>query len=173
MGFALNKVIDAGDFNLNGGTVGGNLGANYQMNQFVLGVEGDFDWAGICGSSTSGLCSPAGFSCSTKNTWLSTIRGRAGFAADRILFYGTAGGAFGEIQETGAGLSSADFNRFGWTAGAGLEGAVTDNMTARIEYLYVDLGSGSCTLVRFGTPTNVSFKTSLVRAGLDFKFGGF
>jgi outer membrane immunogenic protein len=167
-----NSVLgNSGDFDLSGGVAGGTLGFNYQVNQFVMGVEGDIDWADINGSSSSGLC--AGFSCSTKNTWLGTIRGRAGFAADRILFYGTAGGAYGEIQESGAGLTTNNFNRFGWTAGAGLEGALTDNLTARIEYLYVDLGSGSCSLVCFGTTTNVSFKTSLVRAGLDFKFGGF
>jgi outer membrane immunogenic protein len=168
-----NSVLgNTGDFDLSGGVAGGTIGANYQMNQFVVGIEGDFDWADINGSTSNGLC--AGFSCSTKNTWLSTIRGRAGFAADRILFYGTAGGAFGEIQESGAGLTTSDFNRFGWTAGAGVEGALTENITARIEYLYVDLGSGSCTLVCFpGVSTNVSFKTSLVRAGLDYKFGGF
>jgi outer membrane immunogenic protein len=172
-GFGRSAWDPTGGFNTSGGLVGGTIGYNYQAGQAVFGLEGDIDWANINGTSTSGLCSPAGFSCTTKNTWLSTVRGRAGFAADRILFYGTAGGAFGEIQESGAGLTSNNFNRFGWTAGAGLEGALTDNLTARIEYLYVDLGSGSCTLVCFGTTTNVSFKTSLVRAGLDFKFGGF
>jgi outer membrane immunogenic protein len=171
-----NSVLgSSGDFDLKGGLAGGTLGFNYQFNQLVVGLEGDFDWADINGTSSSGLCSPAigGSSCTTKNTWLGTVRGRAGFAADRVLFYGTAGGAFGEIQQSGAGLSSNNFNRFGWTAGAGLEGALTDNLTARIEYLYVDLGSGSCTLICFGSTTNVSFKTSLVRGGLDFKFGGY
>ncbi len=165
-------ALDSGNFNLSGGVAGGTLGFNYQINQFVVGAEGDFDWAGITGSTSKGICSA--FACTTKNTWLGTVRGRAGFAADRVLFYGTAGGAFGEIQQSGAGLTGDNFNRFGWTAGAGLEGALTDNLTARIEYLYVDLGSGSCSLVCFpGASTNVSFKTSLVRAGLDFKFGGF
>jgi outer membrane immunogenic protein len=158
-----------GNFDTSGGVVGGTLGFNYQIQQFVLGVEGDIDWADNNGSSSSGPC--AGLACTTKNTWLGTIRGRAGYAVDRVLFYGTAGGAYGEIQQSGAGLTTGDFNRFGWTAGAGVEAAFTDNITGRIEYLYADLGSGSCSVVCFtGASTNVSFSTSLVRAGVDFKF---
>jgi outer membrane immunogenic protein len=157
---------NSGNFDLSGGVVGGTVGANYQINQFVVGVEGDIDWSGIQGSTSNGLC--AGTTCTTKNTWLSTIRGRAGFAADRVLFYGTAGGAFGSIQANVPAFASTSSTQFGWTAGAGIEGALTDNLTARIEYLYVDLGNESCC-----AGTNVSFKTSLVRAGLDWKFGGY
>jgi outer membrane immunogenic protein len=69
--------------------------------------------------------------------------------------------------------SNTTSTQFGWTAGAGIEGALTDNLTARIEYLYVDLGNDTCSVACFPGSTNVSFKTSLVRAGLDFKFGGF
>ena len=161
----------SGDFNLSGGVVGGTVGANWQINQFVVGVEGDIDWADINGSTSNGLC--AGATCSTKNTWLSTFRGRAGFAADRILFYGTAGGAAGSIKASGAAFTNTSSAQFGWTAGAGIEGALTDNLTARIEYLYVDLGNDTCSIVCFPGSTNVSFKTSLVRAGLNWKFGGF
>ena len=167
-----NSVLgNSGDFNLNGGVAGGTVGANWQINQFVVGVEGDIDWSGIKGSTSSGLC--AGFSCTTKNTWLSTFRGRAGFAADRILFYGTAGGAAGNIQASGAGFTNTSSTQIGWTAGAGIEGALTENLTAKIEYLYVDLGNNTCSVVCFAGSTNVSFKTSLVRAGLNWKFGGF
>jgi outer membrane immunogenic protein len=167
-----NSVLgNSGNFDLSGGVVGGTIGANWQFSQFVIGVEGDIDWSGIKGSTSNGLC--AGIACTTKNTWLSTFRARAGFAADRVLFYGTAGGAVGSIQASGAGFTNTDSSQFGWTAGAGLEGALTDNLTARIEYLYIDLGNNSCSVVCFGTSTNVSFKTSLVRAGLDWKFGGF
>ncbi len=60
------------------------------------------------------------------------MRGRLGYAADRVLFYGTAGGAVGDVT---AGQSA------GWTAGAGLEAALTENLTARIEYLYLKLGN--------------------------------
>ncbi len=141
-----NSVLgNSGDFDLSGGVAGGTVGVNWQINQFVLGVEGDIDWSNINGSTSNGLC--AGVACTTKNTWLSTFRGRAGFAADRILFYGTAGGAVGNIQASGAGFTNTSSSQFGWTAGAGIEGALTENLTAKIEYLYVDLGNNTCSIV--------------------------
>ncbi len=85
---------DTGNFNVNGGLFGGTLGANWQSDAFVLGLEGDFDATWIKGSDSA--CAPV--SCTTHNDWLSTIRGRVGDAADRVLFYATAGGAFGDIR---------------------------------------------------------------------------
>ena len=83
----------------NGGIVGGTLGCNYQTSAFVFGVEGDFDWSGINSSTANNVCIFSG-NCQTGNNWLSTLRGRAGCAVDRVLFYGTAGGVFGNVQTT-------------------------------------------------------------------------
>ena len=83
----------------NGGVIGGTLGANWQAGAFVLGAEADFDYSGINTSTSQTICNlgtPIG--CQTGNNWLSTVRGRVGFAADRVLFYGTAGGAFANVQ---------------------------------------------------------------------------
>lgn len=80
----------------------------------------------------------------TKNFWFSTLRARLGYAADRVLFYGTAGGALGDV----APGQSGNFQRItkgGWAAGAGVEAAFTENLTARIEYLYLRLGNATCT----------------------------
>ena len=85
--------------NDNGGIIGGTLGFNYQMNAFVFGVEGDWDWSGMNTGTTSNVCTFSG-TCQTGNNWLSTLRGRFGFAVDRVLFYGTAGGAFANVQTT-------------------------------------------------------------------------
>ena len=82
--------------------------------------------------------------CETENTWLATFRGRLGYAFDRWLPYITAGGAYGNVKATtdpGPGLASASSSQFGWTGGVGLEYAFLGNWTAKIEYLYVDLGS--------------------------------
>ena len=88
------------------------------------------------------IAAPLGFGaaaqCETKNTWLGTVRARVGYAADRVLFYGTAGGAFGNI-EAGANGGFVSSTKPGWTAGAGVEVAFADNWTARVEYLFVDL----------------------------------
>ena len=65
-----------------------------------------------------------GTQCETKNFWFSTLRGRLGYAADRVLFYGTAGGALGDVA-LGQGGSFQHIVKGGWTAGAGVEAAFT------------------------------------------------
>jgi outer membrane immunogenic protein len=105
------------------------------------------------------------------------VRARLGYAADRVLFYGTAGGAFGDIS-SGINGSFQSSTKAGWTAGAGIEAAFTDNLTARIEYLFMSLQNGSCNnasncgLDAPGVPANdtVKFSTSMIRLGLDYKF---
>ena len=152
-----------------GPLVGGTLGYNYQVGSVVWGIEGDLDWTNIKGSATCGGV----FTCETSNSYLGTIRGRVGYAFDRWLPYITAGGAYGNIKATTslAGLSaSTSKDKFGWTAGAGLEYAFLGNWSAKLEYLYVDLGSfdtGPAPIVN-----NVSFKENIVRAGLNYKFSG-
>jgi outer membrane immunogenic protein len=167
----------AGSTNDNGGVVGGTVGFNLQWDAFVVGLEGDWDYSGINTGSTATVCSNFG-TCQTGNNWLGTVRARVGWAADRVLFYGTGGAAFGSIQTTYSSVQSTT-TQTGWTAGAGVEWAFADNWTARVEYLYVDLGSWhgncsttACTAVSTGPaiPVSVSLTESLVRAGVDFKF---
>jgi outer membrane immunogenic protein len=155
-----------GNFNINGYAVGGTIGANLQADAFVFGIEGDIDAMGMKGSSNT--CAPV--SCQTQDTWLSTVRARVGYAADRVLFYGTAGGAFGNIlANTNNNTSFASANKAGWTAGAGLEAAFADNWTARVEYLFVDLSNASFNLPA-GGPATVKFDANLIRLGIDYKF---
>ena len=121
---------------------------------------------------------PAG-QCEAKNMSLSTVRARVGYAADRVLFDGTAGGAFGNI-ETGANGGFVSSTKVGWTAGAGVEVAFADNWTARVEYLFVDLENANCSaanpcgvnFVTTGLPANqsVKFDANLIRLGVDYKF---
>ena len=159
--------LSTGDFNTSGFVVGGTLGFNYQVDAFVFGAETDIDYTGIQGKS--GACTVLLATCQTSNDWLGTTRGRLGYAADRVLFYGTAGAAYGNVQATVNGVSNSN-TEFGWTAGAGIEAAFTDNWTARLEYLYVDLSKASCGSACGGAPVSVSFADNIVRAGIDFKF---
>ena len=175
-----------GTGNLDGFLAGGTIGANYQMGQAVFGIEGDWDWSGQSKTDT--------FSCSVgctaseayKIPWLATVRGRVGYAFDRVLVYGTAGVAFMNATDTATGsaggisatLVSVNDTAIGWTAGAGVEFGITENLTARAEYLFVSakptgtatipaaLGGGSVS-------ESATISDSLIRAGLDFKFGGF
>jgi outer membrane immunogenic protein len=155
-----------GGFNTSGGLVGGTIGYNYQIGQAVLGVEGDIDWADI-GATTTSACA---FGCKTSDTWLSTVRGRLGYAADRFMPYITGGAAFGDIRASGPGLVGASATNAGWTVGGGIEFAVAGHWTAKAEYLYVDLGSFSCGLSCGAAVDNVSFRTNLLRAGLNYRF---
>jgi len=172
---AAGTFASTGNFNVTGPLVGATLGANYQAGQFVFGIEGDGDWSDIKGSTA---CTTVAGSCQTANDWLATLRGRLGFAIDRVLIYGTAGGAYGDVKSTPGTAASTNNSEFGWTAGAGLEFAITDNVTAKAEYLFVDLANSSyacpaAVCAAAATTAPVSFDTSLIRAGLNFKFNPF
>jgi outer membrane immunogenic protein len=185
-----NVPTTTGNFNTNGWMVGGTLGANFQAGAFVFGVEGDLDWSNIKGSSSSTFCilptsaATAGNTCQTKNSYFGTARGRIGFAADRVLIFVTGGAAFADVKAglTGGSISSATYdttNKVGWTAGGGIEVAFADNWTGKLEYLYADLGSGTCSTgsncgftTAAGANDTVKFTTSVVRVGINYKFGG-
>ena len=153
--------------NVKGGLVGATAGYNWQVNQLVFGLEGDIDWTNIHGSFASAAC-PAG--CETKNNWLGTVRGRIGYAFDRVMPYITGGLAAGDIQARPAGFAGVNDTNVGWTAGGGVEAAIAGNWTAKLEYLYVDLGDVSCTVASCGAISNVDIRTNVVRAGLNLRF---
>jgi outer membrane immunogenic protein len=160
--------------NVKGAMVGGTLGYNFQTGNFVFGIEGDLDASWINGSSGAGLAgAPCGApGCETKNTWLGTGRGRIGYAFDRFLPYITGGAAFGNIKATAANGGSVDKTHLGWAAGAGVEWAFASAWSAKIEYLYADLGHVTCdaTTCGGGADTEVSLKTNMVRLGVNYRF---
>jgi outer membrane immunogenic protein len=157
-----------GSRDISGGFIGGTIGYNYQVGQAVFGVEGDIDWADINGTTTTGC--PLG--CKTSDSWLSTARGRLGYAADRFMPYVTGGAAFGDIRASTPGFGTQSSDKAGWTLGAGLEGALVGNWTAKVEYLYVDLGRFNCGVsCGAGLATdNVSFKSNILRAGINYRY---
>ena len=145
---------------------GGTAGYNWQSGAIVYGVEGDFDWSNVKGTV---VCAGV-VTCETSSSWLATFRGRVGYAFDRWLPYITAGGAYGSVKATpGVGLASSS-NQLGWTGGVGIEYAFMGNWSAKLEYLYVDLGSFNAAVAP--AVNNVSFKENIVRAGLNYKFSG-
>jgi outer membrane immunogenic protein len=150
---------------------GGTVGYNWQSGAIVYGLEGDFDWQNV---KDDVVCAGV-FKCETSSNWLATFRGRVGYAFDRWLPYVTAGGAYGNVKATvstaaGVELASGSNSQLGWTVGAGIEYAFMGNWSAKVEYLYVDLGSFNAAIAP--AVNNVSFTENIVRAGLNYKFSG-
>jgi outer membrane immunogenic protein len=184
-GFGKSNWVDAqdpggqtGNFNLKGFLAGPLIGFNFQIDSFVLSAEADFDGSLIDGKISSPFCSADGTQCETRSFWFSTVRARLGYAVDRLLFYGTGGGAFGDIS-TGLSGSFQHHIKGGWTVGAGIEAAITDNLAARLEYLYLKLQDTVCTSQnacgldpRPGSfpDDTVKFSTNMIRLGLTYKF---
>jgi outer membrane immunogenic protein len=166
------------------GVIGGaNVGFNYQINQWVLGLEGTVDGTSL--SNTAVVAFPDGSSVTANSTSdiQGSIRGRLGIAWDRALIYATGGVAFGGFNTT-VNLSdpvndifasgSRSITRVGWTVGGGIQYAVTNNWSVRAEYRYTDFGSINQGLV--GLPATAFFNGSRhiqqnqVQAGFDYKF---
>jgi outer membrane immunogenic protein len=147
---------------------GGQIGYNYQIGQWVVGLEADFQGADLKATAVAGA-----FTASNEMNWFGTVRGRVGYAFDRFLPYVTGGFAYGNVKNkvTGPfGAFSDDNTQYGWTIGGGLEYAFTNNLTAKLEYLYVDLDKESFNIPGGTLTTNVETQFSVVRAGLNYKF---
>jgi outer membrane immunogenic protein len=171
-GFALSS----GDFNVDGGLIGLTLGFNYQTGPWVLGIEGDISWTDISGGTTvAGVIPPGVLATGTFTSsldWLGTVRGRIGYAFDRLLPYVTGGVAFGDVNgaylvttPAGTVAGAGSDTKVGWTVGAGFEYGFTPNLSAKTEYLYVDLGKATA-----APADRVDFTTHILRAGLNWRF---
>jgi outer membrane immunogenic protein len=160
--------VSSGDFDTSGWLVGGTVGYNFQRGKLLLGVEGDLDWADVSGSTAA--CATS-FHCGVKNNYLGTARGRVGYELlYHIIPYVTGGVAVGDITTNVPGFGSESDTRIGWTAGAGLEFPVTQNISAKVEYLYVDLGHTGCDLSCGSLGTDVEFTENVFRGGVNYRF---
>jgi len=131
-------------------------GYNWQSGPLVYGLEADLQATGA-----EDTFAPYKFS----NPWFGTVRGRIGYAFNNVLFYGTAGLAFGELKGQWYGLSESHTNA-GWTVGLGAEFGLMPNWTAKVEYLYVDLGESNFSIT--GVPNSYQFGT--LRLGVNYHF---
>ena len=139
------------------GFVGGvQAGYNFQTGPWVFGVEGDIQAAGA-----DDTFAPWKFS----NPWFGTLRGRAGYAFSNVLFYGTAGLAFGELRAQTFGWTESHTSA-GWTIGAGAEVGFAPNWSAKLEYLYIDLSTSQFAI----TGVSNGYSASVVRAGVNYRF---
>lgn len=178
--------LSYGNSKKDGGFTGGfQVGYNFQAGSIVFGIEADLNLANFKkreAGSGSYMRSLESYSVSSKTDWFGTIRPRLGFAAtDRFLVFATGGLAYGKVKTEGGYtrggyvLSGDDSDtRWGWTLGAGAEYAITDNVTVKGEYAYVDLSdktytwSGRTNFNVMNVKDSVSFQ--VLRAGVNYKF---
>jgi outer membrane immunogenic protein len=161
--------------NLSGGIIGITSGFNIQNGNGVLGFEGDISAANKK-RSTFEFPPNAAFSNEVKEQWLSTFRGRVGYARDNWLIYATAGGALANVANSivaPAGTISDQQWHWGWTAGGGVEVKLSQDWSAKVEYLYVGLQDKS-----YFTPTpspafpgnqRLHLDDHIVRVGVNYK----
>jgi outer membrane immunogenic protein len=183
----------------NGVIGGGQIGYNWQFAPWfgwgtgtVLGIEADFQGSSQRskndGTFSDPVFGPVTFSggVEDKLEWFGTVRGRAGIAFDRVLWYGTGGWAFGEAKLdegtltssnaggpiAGTAFSSSNSMDGGWTVGGGIDWAFLDNWTAKLEYLYVDFGTRSNVAIPGGPfiITSGHFIDNVARGGVNYKF---
>jgi len=174
----------------NGAIAGGQVGYNWQVSNWVLGLEADFNYFRLTDSfALTPTAVLLGASGTISTRWLATGRARVGFAIDRWLVYGTGGLAVGRVNysetiavaggATGVNSFSASIteNRVGWTIGGGVEWAFAPNWSAKAEYLYLNLGGMSVTALNSSplAPDRVfaytaDLKANLVRGGINYRF---
>ncbi len=181
----------------NGFIGGGQIGYNLQFGSIVAGLEADIQFADLKkrASFTGGPVLGTQLTTSAKSEveYFGTLRARLGFTPiDRLLIYGTGGLAYGQIKTSGgvvgvqapalAWSGSNSDTKFGYAVGAGLEYAITNNLTLKTEYLYYDLGKTTVNAVGNAAVRGVAAlngidyvsrtenRGSIVRAGLNYKF---
>ncbi|MGH6796406.1 MAG: outer membrane protein [Methylocella sp.] len=208
---ALSSALATGSvaLNPNGFIGGGQVGYNYQFyNSWVVGIEADIQ--GLAGTHASGSFSGSGHPAAVPGEtiestvqsdkridYLGTVRGRLGFTiTPTLLIYGTGGLAYGGVDAaTGIGQENLPFapgfgsfgslsnSRVGWTAGGGLEWLFAPNWSAKVEYLYYDIGrvtyglsplafnSAVFGLAYSSSPFSTTrFNGNIVRAGINYHF---
>jgi outer membrane immunogenic protein len=153
-----------GELSPEGGFGGGQIGYNAVFGRLLAGVEADVQAADIGDSAGFGAVS-------TNIDWFGTVRGRLGFVSDRTLIYATAGYAWADVESSfntaGFGITESDVLD-GYVLGGGIEYALTDNWSAKMEYQYVDLEDRRLGIAGDSTRIDPDFHS--VRAGLNYRF---
>jgi len=170
----------ATDYDVDGAVYGAFVGYNWQRGNIVYGIE-----AGLNGTDFDGHtdCGFVGLTdCNRELAYYGTVVGRLGYAVNNFLFYGFGGLAWGEV-ETDVSIAgfdldglSEDTSHLGWTAGVGLETALTPNFIVGIEYARVDLGEEDYSVVsEYGIDIDneVDMDFDVIKFRAAYKFGGY
>jgi outer membrane immunogenic protein len=175
---------DLGSYTTSGVLGGAQAGCNHQIGAGVFGIQVDYDWSNASGNNIllTALAPPL-LTDESRLRSLASITGRIGYAWDRFLGYARLGVASQRstysLLVAGLPGATASETRFGWTAGIGGEYAFLDWLTGFVEYDYYDFGTNTstfvcptCALFAVTAPFDITTNVSVVKVGLNFKFGG-
>ncbi len=173
--FPANVFVNPVQGSVDGNGVFGGIQAGYniQYGSIVFGLEADAQLSGIRGTATGNLVNTR-----ASIDWFGTLRGRLGYLiTPNLMIYGTAGGAMTDVNYRWTGVAPfaplrASNERFGWTAGGGLEYAVNNNWSVKGEYLYVSTGKNRLVNVAQTHSTLETQSFWAVRLGVNYRFGG-
>ena len=174
-----NDLTGAGQtprMDLSGGIIGLTSGFNIQRGPVVFGLEGDISATNKKGSAVE-FPPNAVFHNEVREHWLSTFRGRIGYAHDNWLLYATGGGALANVENTIGSVAVGEISdkqwHWGWTAGGGVEVKLTQDWTAKVEYLYVGLQDKSyfnpAPSLAFPSSQRLNLSDHIVRFGVNYK----
>lgn len=156
LGYHWGRVTNFAGAQPDGAAGGAQAGYNWQFGQFVFGGETDMQFSGARDTFAAWQFS---------NPWFGSLRARAGFAMNNVLFYATAGLAYGAMKLQFGGVSETH-RHLGFTTGAGVELGLGRHWSARAEYLFNDLSDRGYVL----TGANNGFETNLLRFGVNYRF---
>jgi outer membrane immunogenic protein len=160
------------DVSAGGAFGGGQAGFDWQTGNWVFGAVADIAVTNYGADAVlSGVAGNA--SAESQLDYLGTVRARAGWAMDRTLFYGHGGFAYGRMDQNvsigGTTVFDGDTTKTGWTLGAGVEHAFTDNLSFQTEYSYVDLGEDEV-FSGGGVTVNEDTRFHMIKAAVNFRF---
>lgn len=168
------EVVDEPELNadvgMNGALYGIHAGYNHQMGSTVIGIEGSYSGSTLHGSTTCVLF----LTCSSDIDGLATIAGRLGYAMDKSLVYVKGGVAWADVSVDvdilGFPLVNSSESHTGWVAGIGFEHAISESVSARVEYQHVNLNTVEHSLEPAGIPADVEATINSVNVGVSIKF---
>lgn len=156
---------------LNGAILGGHIGYNKQIGNWVLGIE-----ASLSGSNADGKasCPNMYYECTSELNWLLLAGPRLGYAFDRTMVYATGGYALASVNTStipAINGYSKDQDHSGWSIGGGIEHQITPNLVLGAEYVHVELGTETSTVPSYAD-REITPDLDIVRGRLSYKFGG-
>jgi outer membrane immunogenic protein len=163
---------------LNGLIGGGQLGYNFQTNNFVFGVEGTFDWSSL--DRTSGVVATrfGNLQATASTPWITSVAARLGYAFDRSLIYGKVGGGWVDnkltVSNLTTGLSATATNsNGGLLLGVGGEYGIDQNWSVKIEYAHIGLGTWTAASPIAGDRISAKREINMITGGFNYRFQGF